>query len=213
MIFWPKTWTWKLLNIQFEAKLWILSEFRNRPKNHFRRNPQIASRIRKFLTESAKVRWIHLHLRNLIQRPIFAHCGFRNKTNVSTKVTSWLFIPGIYHNFFSGIRLHFGTCLKMCLWNPRTCGQKFMRLPSEQVGLVMFSLCHDMHCSKLASLNKCSMTNQGHVTSSYIKWTIEILSICNNIEVARHQKINLKMHCLIVRRMTHQGHAAFSCMS
>ena len=49
-----------------------------------------------------------------------------------------LFLRGIHWNFVSGNHLHFGICLKTCLWNPGRYRHKIVRLASAQFGLVMF---------------------------------------------------------------------------
>ena len=103
-----------------------------------KRNPQITSEIRKLLVESAfclriplkfadstyilriplTYCGINLQLPNPKKLAIFSCCGLRNKTNVPTNFTLQVFVCGIHDNFVSGIHLHFGICLKICLWNP-----------------------------------------------------------------------------------------------
>ena len=80
---------------------------------------------------------IHIQLRNPEQLAVFACCGIRNKINVATKFTLQVVLRGIHETFVSGIHLHFGTCLKICLWNPRTYRHKTVRLSSAQFGFLM----------------------------------------------------------------------------
>ena len=56
-------------------------------------------------------------------------CGIRNKTILPTRFTLKVYVRGIH--------LHFGTCLKIGLWNPRTYKHKTVRLYSAQFGLVV----------------------------------------------------------------------------
>ena len=95
--------------------------------------------------------WIHLHLRtpltiwgiylqlrNPEQLAIFACCGIRNKTNLTTKLTLKVYVCGIQRNFVRVIHLHFETCFKTFLWNPGTYIHKIVLLSSAQFGLVMY---------------------------------------------------------------------------
>ena len=82
---------------------------------------------------------IHLQLRNPEQLDIFACCRVRDSTNVSTKFTLQVFVRGIHGNFVSGFHLHFGICVKVCLWNLRRYKHKIVRLSSAQFSLVMMT--------------------------------------------------------------------------
>ena len=86
---------------------------------------------------------IHLQLQNSKQLATFACCGIRGTTNVPTKFTLQVIVRGIHGSFVSGltfwnmIHWHFGTCLKVCLWNRGTRRHKIIRLSSAKFGLVM----------------------------------------------------------------------------
>ena len=64
---------------------------------------------------------IHSQLRNLEPLAIFAYCGIQKRN-----------ADKIYE-----IHLHFGTGLKICLWNPGTYRHKSVRLSSAQFSLVI----------------------------------------------------------------------------
>ena len=149
--------------------LGIVSGFHNRPKSDLSRNPQhcfiffaILDSTNKYLNTGIHLHlripltnfadstyvWgfhlhfcgIHLQVRKSEQLAIFACCGIRGTTNVPTKFTLQVFVRRIQGSFLSGIRLHFGTCLQVCPWNPGTNRHKIVRLSSAQFGLVMGSL-------------------------------------------------------------------------
>ena len=72
---------------------------------------------------------IHLQLRNLEQLAILACCRIRDKTNMPTKFMLHVFVRGNHENFVSGNHLKFGTCLKICQWNPGTYRHKLCDCP------------------------------------------------------------------------------------
>ena len=67
-----------------------------------------------------------------------ANC--KDKIIVPTKFTLQVFVRGIHRNVVSRIHLHFGTCLKISLWNPGTYRHKIVLLSSAQFGLVMYNV-------------------------------------------------------------------------
>ena len=71
------------------------------------------------------------------QLAISACCGIRNKTIVPTKFTLQLIVRGIHETFVNVIHLLFGTCLKICRWDPVTHRLKTVRLSSAQFVLIM----------------------------------------------------------------------------
>ena len=114
-----------------------------------KRNAQNVSRIRILQVESEfclRIPFMFADsiyiLRNLLTdaesriTSYISCCGIRNKTNVPTRFTLQLFVRGIHENFVSGIHLLFGTCLKICLWNPGAYIHKVVRLSSAQFGPV-----------------------------------------------------------------------------
>ena len=56
------------------------------------------------------------------QTAILTRCG--DKINTPSHFTLTYFVRGNYGSFVSGIHLHFGKCLKTCLWFPVTYRQK-----------------------------------------------------------------------------------------
>ena len=80
---------------------------------------------------------IHLQLRNSELLAILASCRIRDTRNMPTKFTLQEFEWGIQGSFESGIHRHFGTCLRVCLWNPGTYRRRTVRLSSSPFGLVM----------------------------------------------------------------------------
>ena len=106
-------------------------------------NPQIVSGVRNCKWNPHFVCGFYLHLRiPLIFCGFFLQfaesrttsyncffCGIRNKTILPTRFTLKVYVRGIH--------LHFGTCLKIGLWNPRTYKHKIVRLYSAQFGLVV----------------------------------------------------------------------------
>ena len=100
-------------------------------------NPLTVCGIRLHLRIPFKFCGIHLQLRNPKQLAISACCGIRDTTNVPTKIALHSHVRGIHRSFFSGIHLHFGTCLRISFWNPGTYRHKIVRLSSAEFGLVM----------------------------------------------------------------------------
>ena len=76
---------------------------------------------------------IHLQLRNPEQLGIFACCGMCDSTKLPTKFTLQVFVRGTHGSFINGNHLHFGTCIKVCLWNPGAFRCKTVRLSSVQL--------------------------------------------------------------------------------
>ena len=112
---------------------------------------------------------IDLQLRNPEQLAIFACCGIRNKTIVPTKLTLQLFVRGIHEIFVSGIYLLFGTCLKICPWNPGTYRHKILRLSSAQIGLVMFEINNPVIGCCHSTLEECRFCFQYMRFSLFVK--------------------------------------------
>ena len=101
-----------------------------------KRNPYIVSGIRKLQMDFANCKrnrqilsGIRKSLRNQLTICKF-HC-----------FSLQVFVRGSHRNVVGGIRLHFGTCLKVSLWNPGTYRHKIVRLCSAQFDLVMISIC------------------------------------------------------------------------
>ena len=140
-----------ICGIQDQIKKFVcLVNLSSRGILNYKWNPQLVSGIRKLSAESINCKrnphifaeptyfcGIRLLLRNSEQLLMFACCGIRDKANVPKQFTLQVFVPGIHRIFISGSCLHFGTCLKTCLWNSGTYRHKIVQLSNAPFGLVM----------------------------------------------------------------------------